>query len=163
QPSPVRSRHGDGCVYRHHLTGMSGQVRSVPADHRLVTAPRTTRARAHRRASVDVLLVGAGFAGAVIAARLASHSNLRVLVCDRREHIAGNAHDAVNADGVLCHSYGPHIFHTNSERVVQYLSRFTEWRPYEHRVLACVAGRFLPVPINRDTLNGVYGAGLQTD
>jgi UDP-galactopyranose mutase len=110
-----------------------------------------------------VLVVGAGFAGAVLAERLASHANLNVLVCDRREHVAGNAHDAVNSDGVLCHSYGPHIFHTNSERVVDYLSRFTDWRPYEHRVLACVAGRFVPVPINRDTLNAVHGPGLETD
>ena len=138
-------------------------MRPRPADHRLVTAPRPIRVRAPRRASVDVLVVGAGFAGAVLAERLASQSNLRVLVCDRREHIAGNAHDAVNADGVLCHSYGPHIFHTNSERVVEYLSSFTDWRPYEHRVLACVAGRFVPVPINRDTLNAVHGAGLETE
>jgi UDP-galactopyranose mutase len=110
-----------------------------------------------------VLVVGAGFAGAVLAERLASRASLRVLVCDRREHVAGNAHDAVNVDGVLSHSYGPHIFHTNSQRVVEYLSRFAHWRPYEHRVLACVAGRLLPVPINRDTLNAVYGAGLETE
>jgi UDP-galactopyranose mutase len=128
-----------------------------------VTAPRTTRARLRASASVDVLVVGAGFAGAVFAERLASQAGLRVLVCDRREHAAGNAHDAPNADGVLCHSYGPHIFHTNATRVVEYLSQFTARRPYEHRVLASVAGRFLPVPINRDTLNALYGAGLESD
>jgi UDP-galactopyranose mutase len=121
-----------------------------------VVSPRTLRP------SVDVLVVGAGFAGSVLAERLAS-AGQRVVVCDRREHVAGNAHDAPNEHGVVCHSYGPHIFHTNAPRVSEYLSRFTEWRPYEHRVLASVAGRFLPLPINRDTLNGLYGLGLETD
>jgi len=111
----------------------------------------------------DVLVVGAGFAGAVMAERLASVQGARVLVIDRRDHIAGNAFDAADEHGVLIHRYGPHIFHTNSEKVFAYLSRFTEWRPYEHRVLADVGGALLPMPINRTTLNGLYGLSMTTD
>lgn len=111
----------------------------------------------------DTLVVGAGFAGAVLAERLASRCGHRVLVVDRRDHIAGNAHDYVDAHGVRCHAYGPHIFHTNCDRVVEYLSRFTRWRGYEHRVLAEVDGRLLPIPINRATLNGLYGTDLATE
>ena len=85
----------------------------------------------------DVLVVGAGFAGSVMAERLAG-SGRRVLVVDRREHVAGNAYDERDAAGVLIHRYGPHVFHTNSEKVFRYLSRFTDWREYEHRVLADV-------------------------
>jgi UDP-galactopyranose mutase len=113
--------------------------------------------------SFDALVVGAGFAGAVMAERLAADSGLRVLVIDRREHIAGNAYDARDEHGVLIHRYGPHIFHTNAEKVFDYLSRFTAWRPYEHRVLADVDGRQVPMPINRSTLNALYGLGLTTD
>ena len=87
----------------------------------------------------------------------------RVLVCDRRPHIAGNAYDVENEDGILIHQYGPHIFHTNSEDVFNYLSRFTAWRPYEHRVLADVDGLRLPVPINVTTLNGLYGLDLRSE
>ena len=105
-------------------------------------------------AKVDVLVVGAGFAGAVVAERLA-HAGRQVLVIDRREHIAGNAYDEFDAHGVLIHRYGPHLFHTNAERIVDYLSRFTEWHPYEHRVRAWVEGRLYPIPINRDTINVV--------
>ena len=83
-----------------------------------------------------------------------------MLVIDRRDHIAGNAFNAVDEHGVLIHRYGPHIFHTNSEKVFSYLSRFTEWRPYEHRVLADVGGRLLPMPINRTTLNALYGLNM---
>ena len=108
----------------------------------------------------DVLVVGAGFAGAV-SARCLAERGLRPLVIDRREHIAGNAYDHVDEHGVLCHRYGPHIFHTNSPKVVDFLSRFTEWRPYEHRVLAEVDGRFVPVPINRTTVNALHGLALE--
>ena len=108
----------------------------------------------------DVIVVGAGFAGSVCARRMAEEHDLRVLVIDKRPHIAGNAHDAVDAHGVLCHSYGPHIFHTNSDRVRDYLSRFTEWRPYEHRVVAEVDGRFVPMPINRTTVQALHGVQL---
>jgi UDP-galactopyranose mutase len=105
------------------------------------------------------LVVGAGFAGATCARRLAD-AGKDVLVIDRRCHVAGNAHDHHDAHGVLIHEYGPHIFHTNSDRVVEFLSRFTAWRPYEHRVLAEVDGRLYPIPINRTTINALYGLQL---
>ncbi len=111
----------------------------------------------------DYLVVGAGFAGSVLAERLASQEGKRVLVVDRRPHIGGNAYDHYNDDGVLVHKYGPHIFHTNAERIFAYLSQFTEWRPYEHRVLAHVDGQLLPIPINRQTVNKLYGLHLQTE
>jgi UDP-galactopyranose mutase len=108
----------------------------------------------------DFLIVGAGFAGCVLAERLASQLGKRVLICDRRNHIGGNAYDQYNTEGVLIHKYGPHIFHTNSREVFEYLSRFTEWRAYEHRVLASVDGQLLPIPINLDTVNRLYGLSL---
>lgn len=104
----------------------------------------------------DYLIVGAGFAGSVLAERLASDANKRVLLIDRRPHIGGNAYDFFNDDGILIHQYGPHIFHTNSKRILDYLSQFTEWRPYEHRVLASVDGQLVPIPINLTTLNKLY-------
>ncbi|MBJ6985206.1 UDP-galactopyranose mutase [Luteimonas sp. MC1750] len=106
-----------------------------------------------------VLVVGAGFSGAVVARQLAE-AGLQVLVIDRRDHIGGNAHDRPDAHGVLVHPYGPHIFHTNAARIFDYLSRFTGWRPYEHRVLASVDGMLVPVPINIDTVNRLYGLDL---
>jgi len=111
----------------------------------------------------DWLIVGAGFAGSVLAERLASQLDQRVLVIDRRDHVGGNAYDMKDAAGVLVHRYGPHIFHTNSDQIVRYLSQFTRWRPYEHRVLAQVDGKLLPIPINRTTLNTLYGLSLTTD
>jgi UDP-galactopyranose mutase len=111
----------------------------------------------------DVLVVGAGYAGAVLAERLASERGQRVLVIDRRDHIAGNAYDYYDEAGVLVHKYGPHIFHTNSQKIVDYLSRFTEWRPYEHRVLARVDGQLVPIPINRTTINKLYNLALTSD
>jgi UDP-galactopyranose mutase len=115
------------------------------------------------REKVDTLVVGAGFAGAVLAERLASRCGQSVLVLDRRDHIGGNAHDYYDEHGVLVHRYGPHIFHTNAARVVEYLSRFTDWRPYEHRVLAEVGGKRVPIPINRTTVNALYGLDLETE
>ena len=109
------------------------------------------------RPHYDYLIVGAGFAGSVLAERLAADSDKRVLIIDRRPHIGGNAFDCHNADGILVHKYGPHIFHTNSEKVLAYLSRFTEWRPYEHRVLAHVDDMLVPMPINLTTLQKLYG------
>ena len=106
-----------------------------------------------------MLIVGAGFTG-LTCARQFAESGFRVLVIDRRAHLGGNAHDRRDAHGVLIHPYGPHIFHTNSERVFEYLSRFTEWRFYEHRVLACVDDKLVPLPINRTTLNALYGLDL---
>jgi UDP-galactopyranose mutase len=108
----------------------------------------------------DTLVVGAGFAGSVLAERLARVLNQRVLVVDRRPHIGGNAFDRYDDAGVLVHPYGPHIFHTNSAEIVDYLSQFTAWRPYEHRVLASVGSQLLPVPINLDTVNRLYGLQL---
>jgi UDP-galactopyranose mutase len=118
---------------------------------------------AERPTRYDVMVVGAGFAGAVMAERLASQSNKRVLVVDRRPHVAGNAFDRLDEAGVLIHQYGPHIFHTNSRDIVDYLSQFTGWRPYEHRVLAQVDGQLVPIPINRTTINRLYGLDLQTE
>lgn len=108
----------------------------------------------------DTLIVGAGFAGSVMAERLANEAGQRVLLVDRRPHIGGNAYDCHDDAGVLIHPYGPHIFHTNSADVFAYLSRFTAWRPYQHRVLASVDGQLLPMPINLDTVNGLYGLKL---
>ncbi len=108
----------------------------------------------------DYLIVGAGFAGSVLAERLASGSNKKVLICDKRAHIGGNAYDFYNDEGILIHKYGPHIFHTNSKDVFDYLTRFTEWREYQHRVLANVDGMLVPMPINLDTINKLYGLNL---
>ena len=113
--------------------------------------------------SYDYLVVGAGYAGSVVAERLASQHDARVLVIDRRPHIAGNAYDRLDEAGILIHQYGPHIFHTNSDEIVDYLSQFTSWRPYEHRVLAEVRGQLVPIPINRTTLNALFGLDLKTD
>jgi UDP-galactopyranose mutase len=110
----------------------------------------------------DTLVVGAGFAGAVLAERLASQAGQRVLVVDRRRHVGGNAFDRYDDAGVLVHPYGPHIFHTNSADVFEYLSKFTAWRPYQHRVLASVDGQLLPIPINLDTVNRLYGLSLNS-
>ena len=118
------------------------------------------RGRQERRTQkFDVLVVGAGFSGAVMAERLAQRG-LSVLVLDKRPHIGGNAYDTLDAQGVLVHPYGPHIFHTNSKRIFDYLSQFTRWRPYEHRVLARVEGQLVPIPINIDTVNRLYGLQL---
>ena len=107
----------------------------------------------------DFLIVGAGFAGATCAQRLAEQG-FSVLVVDQRPHIGGNAYDRLDEHGVLIHPYGPHIFHTNGRRIFEYLSRFTAWRAYEHRVLASVDDKLLPVPINRTTINQLYGLDL---
>ena len=118
---------------------------------------------AGRKSHFDALVVGAGFAGSVIAERLAAGSNKKVLLIDRRPHVAGNAFDVHDKAGVLIHQYGPHIFHTNSDEIVRHLSRFTGWRTYEHRVLASVDGKLVPIPINRTTINMLYGLNLTTD
>jgi UDP-galactopyranose mutase len=105
----------------------------------------------------DYMVVGAGFAGATVAERLAADAGKTVVLCDRRPHIGGNAYDHYDQAGILIHKYGPHIFHTNSREVYEYLSQFTEWRPYQHRVLASVDGQLLPIPINLNTVNRLYG------
>ncbi len=106
----------------------------------------------------DYLIVGAGFAGSVVAERLASQLNKKVLIVDRRPHIGGNAYDHYDDAGILVHKYGPHIFHTNGRRIYEHLSQFTAWRPYEHHVLAAVDDRHVPFPINIDTVNQLYGS-----
>lgn len=108
----------------------------------------------------DYLIVGAGFSGSAIAERLATQSGKKVLIVDKRNHIGGNAYDCYDNAGILVHKYGPHIFHTNSPEVFEYLSQFTEWRSYEHRVLASVDGQLVPIPINLDTINQLYGLNL---
>ena len=111
----------------------------------------------------DYLIVGAGFAGSVLAERLASQAGKRVLIIDKRSHIGGNAYDHYNNDGILVHKYGPHILHSNSGKIYDYLGQFTEWMPYEHRVLAHVDAQLLPIPINRTTVNKLHGLDLKTD
>ena len=107
----------------------------------------------------NILIIGAGFAGTVTARELAEAGHC-ITIIDKRSHIAGNAFDVKDQHGILIHQYGPHIFHTNSERIFNYLSKFTEWRPYEHRVLGVVDGKAFPFPINWDTLNQLYGLDL---
>ena len=111
----------------------------------------------------DWLIVGAGFAGSVLAERLASQRGEKVVVVDRRHHVGGNAYDLYNDAGLLIHQYGPHIFHTNSRPILDYLSKFTAWRPYEHRVLGEVDGMLVPIPINLDTVNWLYELSLTSD
>src|SRR5918993_1911362 len=122
--------------------------------------PWAFRPRRHEAAMYDYLIVGAGFAGAVAAERLAAGFGKRVLIVDKRPHIGGNAYDEYDDHGLLIHKYGPHIFHTNSRDVFEYLSRFTAWRPYQHRVLASVDGQLLPIPTNLNTVNRMYGTNL---
>ena len=109
---------------------------------------------------IDYVIVGAGFAGSVLAERLARDLGKRVLIIDRRNHIGGNAYDYFDDAGILVH-VGP-IFHTNSREIFEYLSQFTEWRLYQHQVLASVDGQLLPIPINLDTINSVYGLNLNS-
>jgi len=111
----------------------------------------------------DYLIVGAGFAGAVLAERLATQMNKKVIIVEKRNHIGGNAYDEFDDHGILVHRYGPHIFHTNSKKVFDYLSQFTEWSFYEHKVLAKLNGEYYPIPINRTTINKLYNLNLKND
>jgi UDP-galactopyranose mutase len=135
--------------------------KSIKGEPKLIAT--AARQRPPKNSPYDFVVVGAGFAGSVLAERLAADAGKRVLLCDRRDHIAGNAYDHFDAAGILVHKYGPHIFHTNSDQIVEYLSRFTAWRPYEHRVLASVGRLRLPMPINRTTLNKLYDLDLRDD
>ncbi len=158
----LRSKAGTAHVDSTLGAGLS--LRNLAPRHalpreRLGNVPRPTRRHADG-GGFDMLIVGAGFAGSVLAERLASQLDLRVLVVDKRPHIGGNAFDRYNDDGLLIHPYGPHIFHTNSSEVFDYLSQFTSWRPYQHRVLASVDGQLVPIPINLDTVNRLYGLSL---
>ncbi|MGI6229455.1 MAG: UDP-galactopyranose mutase [Tractidigestivibacter sp.] len=107
--------------------------------------------------SFDVIIVGAGYAGTVCARRLAEACGMKVAVLERRDHIAGNAYDYEDEAGVLVHKYGPHIYHTTNDRVNQYLSRFTEWTNYQHKVLANIHGTLMPVPFNHTSLKLAFG------
>ena len=152
------------CLIDKSWDGMATRITQEIEDT-LVTnqANETVAAGPVRRRHYDVLVVGAGFAGSVMAERLAAGSAKSVLVIDKRDHIAGNAYDHIDAAGIMVHKYGPHIFHTNSRDILDYLSRFTGWRDYEHRVLAAVDGKLVPMPINRTTLNKLYGLNLADD
>lgn len=105
---------------------------------------------------VDWLIVGAGFTGCVLAERIASQLDQKVLIVECRDHIGGNAYDCYNQYGVMVHKYGPHIFHTNSHRVWEYLSQFTAWRPYEHRVMGVIQGKKVPIPFNFNSLYALF-------
>ncbi|WP_041313220.1 UDP-galactopyranose mutase [Heliomicrobium modesticaldum] len=111
----------------------------------------------------DFLIVGAGLSGCTLAERLANELQARVLVVEKRSHVGGNAYDAYDDNGVLVHKYGAHLFHTNDWEVYGYLSQFTEWRFYMHRVLTWVDGQLLPFPISLETLNQLYGLSLTTE
>jgi UDP-galactopyranose mutase len=139
------------------------RMEGLIAEHLAAAPTRGVSPRGRLRPHYDYLVVGAGFAGAVLAERLASQHDARVLVIDKRPHVGGNAYDRYDEAGVLIHQYGPHIFHTNSDEIVDYLSQFTAWRPYEHRVLAWVRDQLVPIPINRTTINRLYGLDLRTD
>jgi UDP-galactopyranose mutase len=145
---------------------MAALIRENPKHANGDIAPNIRRSpKTHRgiaETGFDYLIVGAGFAGSVLAERLAADAGKRVLLIDRRPHIGGNAYDAYNNEGILVHRYGPHIFHTNAPRIAEYLSRFTEWRRYEHRVQAFVREQLVPIPINLTTVNTLYGLSLDS-
>jgi len=130
-----------------------------PADPRetLAVAETVAGPAPHPPADYDVLVVGAGFAGATVARELAERGGKRVLILEARDHIGGNAYDRLDDAGVLIHQYGPHIFHTADERVFAYLSRFTTWNGYSHEVLADVYGTYLPVPFNKVSIRIAFG------
>ncbi len=133
---------------------------SIPVN--IPTKSHPVSSRGNNANVFDYLIVGAGYAGSILAERLACGSGKKVLLIDCRPHIGGNAYDYYNQDGIQVHKYGPHIFHTNSREVFTYLSRFTQWRPYEHKVRASVDGHLLPLPINLDTVNQLYGMSLNS-
>lgn len=105
----------------------------------------------------DSIVIGCGFAGAVAARELAEQKGERVLIIESRDHIGGNCYDKKDEYGILIHQYGPHIFHTNSKRVYEYLSRFTKWYEFDHEVVGKIHGRELPIPFNLNSLEMVYG------
>lgn len=111
----------------------------------------------------DIIIVGAGISGATLAERYATQCNKKVLILDKRDHIGGNCYDYYNEDGILVSKYGAHIFHTTYEKVWQYVSRFTDWHPYQHKVLSYVDGKLVPVPVNITTVNILFGLHIQSE
>lgn len=111
----------------------------------------------------NYVIVGVGFAGCVLAERIANDLNKKVLIIEKRNHIGGNAFDYYNENGILVHKYGPHILHTNNKEVWDYLSKFTEWYHYQHRVLVYIDGQTVPMPINLDTINMLYNTNFTPD
>lgn len=109
------------------------------------------------------VVVGAGLAGLTIAERVANVLGEKVLVIEKRNHIGGNVYDSYNEDGILIHNYGPHIFHTNNKNVYDYLSQFTKWNDFWHRVLTYVDGNLIPMPITVETINRLYNLNLSCD
>ncbi len=113
--------------------------------------------------TIDYLVVGAGFSGVTIAEQIASKLKKEVLIIDKREHIGGNAYDFIDANNILVHKYGPHWFHTNNKLIYNYLSKFTDWIEHKHIIRSSINGNHFPFPINRITLNQLYGLDLQTE
>jgi UDP-galactopyranose mutase len=152
--SPLwRSIHRSQAIFR-----LLVRPKPVPNDQGRMAATSE-----RRMTSPDWIIVGAGFTGAVLAERIASQLDRRVLVVDRRDHIAGNAYDYRGPWNILVHRYGPHIFHTNSKKIWDYLSGFTEWRPYFHHVVAHVDGKYTPVPFNLSTLDDLFPRRMAED
>jgi len=148
----------DPLLRLHHWDSIAKRMEELVID--AATEPTVPAMTGRDGGPFDFVIVGAGFAGSTLAERLAADADKRVLLIDKRPHIGGNAYDHYDDHGLLVHKYGPHIFHTNSSEVFEYLSRFTKWRQYEHRVLASVDGRLVPIPINLDTINELYGLSL---
>jgi UDP-galactopyranose mutase len=111
----------------------------------------------------DIIVVGAGLSGGVIAERYANVLNQKVLILEKRNHIGGNCYDFVDEAGILLPLYGGHIFHTNDEEVWEYINHFAEWRPYKHRVKSFVDGKFVPIPVNIETINAIFDLNLTTE
>lgn len=111
----------------------------------------------------DYVIVGSGFMGCVLAERISTQLNKKVLIIEKRKHIGGNCYDEYDINGILIHRYGPHLFHTNSEKVINYLSGFTKWRKYEHRVLAKYKSEYYQIPINITTVNKYFNINLKTE
>ena len=112
---------------------------------------------------IDIVIVGAGIAGITLARRYAEEYNKKVLIVERKSHIGGFCYDYRNAEGILVHKYGPHIFRTDSNKVYSFLSRFTKWYDYQHKVLAYVGGKYYPMPINLDTVNSFLNTNYSSD
>lgn len=108
----------------------------------------------------DTVIIGAGFAGAVLAERIATKQNKKVLLVDKRQHVGGNCYDYKDDNGIIVHKYGPHLFHSNIRQVWEYLSQFTEWDIYQHQVLVCIDGKSVPIPFNLNTLHEVFSESM---